>query len=271
MEAYNPKELLKEIEKSFNREIETKIESFFSSFVSKEFSLLKYLKNDLFDNFDEVKPSLVDFNPNLYSYAKEFIKQSEEGFHNPLGDYPLCDALEGIYKDYSTLCGEIGEELGYNDNVDLSNLDGLQNTLAGLAVFRVLDYYKDIVEEVQPKYEQVHSYFNLLAEWQSGDLKDEEMPDYESCLPEFSFEKDENNSINLDSIKLTDESKQRFKDFLENETKNKNDDGWNGFEYSYLSELFEEEQIKEELTKKSTNKRKVKWNTYQKLEKSLNL
>lgn len=237
--GFKAKEILEKIQKSFNLEIENNL-----NFNSEERELFNYLKRDLFDNFLEINPFLSNENPNLYSYAEEFIEKINDGEFSPFYDYPLCDSLKGIYQDFSVLCGEIGNELGYQENVDLSNLDGLQETLAGLVVSRILEQYKDCVDEIQPKYEKAYGFFQDLAKWENGEDVDMDMPDWSICYPNFEFQRNENNLIDLNSIKLTEDSKERFFNFL-------NDNRFFAFEYSYLSELFKEDELKESLMYKS--------------------
>lgn len=233
MEEYKPKGIFEEIQRSFNVEIENSL-----NFNSEERELYNYLKRELFDNFVEVNIFLSNENPNFYSYAEEFIEKINEGEFSPFNDYPLCDSLKGIYEYFSVLCGEIGNELGYQENVDLSNLNELQETLAGLVVSRILEQYKNCVDEIQPKYEEAYGFFQDLAKWENGEDIDIDMPDWSIFYPNFQFQRDENNLIYLNSIKLTEDSKERFFNFL-------NDNRYFSFEYDYLSQLFKEDELKE--------------------------
>ena len=235
MENATLNELKKILNESYKKEIETR----WNCAGRKELEILKYLKYDLMHLKDEL------FNENdeltLYKLAnqvEEFSNGKSE--YNPFNDYPLCDALDGIYLDYSELCATYAEGLIDKSQIDLSDLESLKQSLAQNLIKTILENYQRDIEYFM--YENHTPYYNresliMLLEQETKDLP---------FTISIDFDRSPNcqEIILLDSIALSEQSKNNLKEFL------KDNKEWES-NYDSIDDFLCLNELKEELEQES--------------------
>lgn len=239
MENATLHEFKKILNESYKKEIETR----WNCAGREELEILKYLKYNLMHLKDEL------FNENdeltLYKLAQQVEEFSnEKSEYNPFNDYPLCDALDGIYLDYSELCATYAEGLIDKSQIDLSNLEFLKQFLAQNLIKTILkDYQRDIEYFM---YENHTPYYNresliMLLEQETNDLPFELKIEYAPKYPEYPEQKE---IIDLESLKLTEQSKKDLKEFL------KDNKEWVS-NYGSIDDFLCLNELKEELEQES--------------------
>lgn len=239
MENATLHEFKKILNESYKKEIETR----WNCAGREELEILKYLKYDLMHLKDEL------FNENdeltLYKLAKQVEEFSNgKSEYNPFNDCPLCDALDGIYLDYSKLCATYAEGLIDKSQIDLSNLEFLKQSLAQNLIKAILkDYQRDIEYFM---YENHTPYYNresliILLEQETNDLPFELKIEYAPKYPEYPEQKE---IIDLESLKLTEQSKKDLKEFL------KDNKEWES-NYGSIDDFLCLNELKEELEQES--------------------
>lgn len=239
MENATLHEFKKILNESYKKELEIRCD-----YVGrKELEILKYLKYDLMHLKDEL------FNENdeltLYKLAEQvedFIEGKSE--YNPFNDYPLCDALDGIYLDYSELCATYAEGLIDKSQIDLSNLESLKLFLAENMIKTILTDYKRDIEYFM--YENHTPYYNresliTLLEQETSDFPFGLKIEYALKYPEYPEQKE---IIDLESLKLTEQSKEYLKEFL------KYNKEWES-NYGSIDDFLCLNELKEELEQES--------------------
>ncbi|MBD5165135.1 hypothetical protein [Helicobacter sp.] len=207
----------------------------------KELEILKYLKYDLMHLKDELFNEYDE--PTLYKLAQQVEEFSNgKSEYNPFNDYPLCDALDGIYLDYSELCATYAEGLIDKSEIDLSNLESLKSSLAENMITTILKDYKNDMEVIlqSSNYEEMEELVEELTTIEY-DLPFELRIEYALQYPEYPSQKE---IIDLKSLRLTEESLHDLKGFLR---KNKD---WES-DYRSINDFLCFNELKEELERES--------------------
>ncbi len=230
---------LQEFKKILNESYKKEIEERWNYVGRKELEILKYLKYDLMHLKDELFNEYDE--PTLYKLAQQVEEFSNgKSEYNPFNDYPLCDALDGIYLDYSELCATYAEGLIDKSQIDLSNLEFLKQSLAQNLIKTILkDYQRDIEYFM---YENHTPYYNresliILLEQETNDLP---------FTISIDFDRSPNcqEIILLDSIALSEQSKKDLKEFL------KDNKEWES-DYGEINDFLHLDELKKELEQES--------------------
>ncbi|MCL9821884.1 hypothetical protein NCR96_09070 [Helicobacter sp. 14348-15] len=234
METATLHEFKKILNESYKKEIETR----WNCAGREELEILKYLKYDLLHLKDELFNERDELT--LYKLAEQVEDFTEGDEYNPFKDYPLCDALEGIYHDYSELCATYAEGLIDKSQIDLSDLESLKQSLAQNLIKTILENYQSDIEYFM--YENHTPYYNresliMLLEQETNDLP---------FAISIDFDRNPNcqEIILLDSIALSEQSKKDLKEFL------KDNKGWES-NYSSIDDFLCLNELKEELEQES--------------------
>ena len=234
METATLHEFKKILNESYKKEIETR----WNCAGREELEILKYLKYDLLHLKDELFNERDELT--LYKLAEQVEDFTEGDEYNPFKDYPLCDALDGIYHDYSELCANYAEGLIDKSQIDLSDLDSLRTFLAQNMITTILKDYKRDIEYFM--YENHTPYYNresliMLLEQETNDLP---------FAISIDFDRNPNcqEIILLDSIALSEQSKKDLKEFL------KDNKEWES-NYSSIDDFLCLNELKEELEQES--------------------
>lgn len=238
METATLQEFRKILNESYKKELEIRC-----GYVGrKELEILKYLKYDLLHLKDELFNERDELT--LYKLAEQ-VEEFTEGKseYNPFMDYPLCDALEGIYHDYGELCANYAEGLIDKSQIDLSDLDSLKTFLAQNMITTILkDYQRDIEYFM---YENHTPYYNKESLIDTLEQETNDLP-FEVKI---SFDRSPKceEIIELDSIVLSEQSREELKEFL------KENNEWES-DYGEIDNFLCLNELKEEIEQESQNK-----------------
>ena len=238
METATLHEFKKILNESYKKEIETR----WNCAGREELEILKYLKYDLLHLKDELFNERDELT--LYKLAEQ-VEEFTEGKseYNPFMDYPLCDALEGIYHDYGELCANYAEGLIDTSQIDLSDLDSLKTFLAQNMITTILkDYQRDIEYFM---YENHTPYYNRESLIDTLEQETNDLP-FEVKI---SFDRSPKceEIIELDSIVLSEQSREELKEFL------KENNEWES-DYGEIDNFLCLNELKEEIEQESQNK-----------------
>ncbi|MBX7491275.1 hypothetical protein [Helicobacter turcicus] len=193
---------------SFNNELAIRCQWQNNGKDKQELEILNYLKEQLglVEHFFKDENYV---NENLYDLALEVEKYNQNpNAHNPFGDFPLCDLLNGIYLDYSALCSLYAEDLIDKSQIDLSNLESLKEALAQNLITNILKDYKSDVDYLLNENYSDYAKISFLIEL---------LEEQKESLPidlELSYSLDSNNIIDLNTLTLSPYSKEQLKCYL---------------------------------------------------------